>query len=134
MIKIPSCNDIFLAIKFSRKIFVAVIIFSSNQIYRKIPRKKLIFQVPQTEILFPQIGRLLNISMNHFCLLYCTDCRRVERVCKRLPEPIHVCSAESSAHQCAQVMAFLCTDHTIVPVNAALSIACLLPYSSALLF
>ena len=33
----------------------------------------------------------------------------------RLLEPIHVCSAESWAHQCLWVMVFVHIDHTIVP-------------------
>ena len=41
------------------------ILFVSNQIYCKFTLKKV--QVTQTKILFPQMGRLLNIHMNHFC-------------------------------------------------------------------
>jgi len=41
------------------------ILLVRNQIYRKFTLKKV--QVTQTKILFPQMGRLLNIHMNYFC-------------------------------------------------------------------
>ena len=105
VIKIPGCNDISLVIKFPRN-FITGILFLSNQIYCKYTLKRV--QVAQTKLLFPQMGRLLNIRMNYFCLLYCTDYRRVERVSNGV-------SLITPLYQWMQ-----------------LSVACLVPYSSVL--
>ena len=75
-----------LLVIFSKKI-IATWIFPSDQIYCKNSLKK-VFQVTKTEILLRQMERLLNIGMNHFCLLYCTDYTRIERMKLILPEPI----------------------------------------------
>ena len=71
---------------FLKKI-IATWIFPSDQIYCKNSLKK-VFQVTKTEIVLRQMERLLNIGMNHFCLLYCTDYMRIERMKLILPEPI----------------------------------------------
>ena len=64
-----------------------------------IPWKKVIFQVIQTKILFPQMGRLLYIRMNHFDLFV---------ILYRLQEGW-------------KSLWWYFSDSTIVPVNAALS-------------
>ena len=57
-----------------------MILFPSNQIYRKYTLKKVIFQVTQTKILFPQMGRLLNIRRG---------CKRIPAIPPLTPRTVH---------------------------------------------